>query len=386
MSLSAEKFQQLDINGHKTGPTYNASYIAFSLNHTKFALCYEDAVTIHNSDSGVHTAELHLTDECWALCCCFSPDDSLVAVASERIAYVWNLSNSVPHLVAMFSGHSDDIASLVFSSPSSLISASEDSSVKFWQIGISSTDKVSTDPISTLTTSAPIHFVSLQAKEGIAISGDSNGVVKIWDILTGLCKTSFQTSVGDHFWGDAQLIDGRLLLIWGWKYIVHIWDSEKGELSQTLGSVGSAGLRISGDGSKVFNVCMDDFKGRIQVWSIQTWELVGEVDLEAGYFYCIDPFCADGSKLWVQDENLISKGWDFKLSASSPIPLSNSSSERPYLDFINGTSLETIPSFVKNTVTGKDTFRLFGKYEAPHNNNTRWEVNIWSLVMKMDKC
>ena len=372
MALSGKKVQQLDIDGYQTGPTYNASHTTFSLNHTQFVLCNENAVTVHNSDSGVLAAELHLTDECHAQYCCFSPDDSLVAVASERVAYVWNISNSVPHLVATFSGHSDYITSLVFSSPSSLISASEDSSVKFWQIGISSTDKVSTDPISTLTTSVPIQFVSLQTKEGIAISGDSNGVVKIWDILTGLCKTSFQTSARKSFWGDAQLIDGRLLLIWGLKD-VHIWESEKGELSQTLGSAGSGGLRISGDGSKVFNVYWNDSASRIQVWSIQTWELVDEVDLETGKFYKISPFCADGSKLWVQDRNLIFKGWDFKVSASSLIPLSNSSSERPYLDFINDTTQESKPSFVKNTMTGEEAFRLAGKYEKPHIGNARWD-------------
>jgi hypothetical protein len=59
--------------------------------------------------------------------------------------------------------------------------------------------------------------VSLQANAGIAISSDINGVVKTWDISTGLCKATFQTpaarSVYSHG-GDARLIDGKLIYVW----------------------------------------------------------------------------------------------------------------------------------------------------------------------------
>ena len=366
ISISGNKVQQWDIGGSQTGFTYNASHIAFSPNHTQFALCHGSAITVQDFDSGAILVEFYLSNDCCPEYCCFSPDGSLVAVASKTIAYVWSVANPVPHLVATFADHIDDITSLVFLSPSSLTSASLDRSVKFWQIGVSSTDQVATDSKSTQTTSVPIEFVSLQAKEGIVISGDSNGMVSIWDISTGLWKTSFQTPAKDNFWGDARLIDDRLLLVWGWKDKIRIWDSERGEFPQTLNSIESLGLRISGDGFKVFNVDWDGSVSRIQAWSMWTWEPAGEVELEGGKKYYLDSFHADGSRVWVQSD-LITKGWDFNISNSTPIPLSNLSSERPYLDFIDGASFENGPPVVKNTAARKEVFRLSGKYVRPYS-------------------
>ena len=365
ITVSSNKVNQWNISGHETGPTYNGSFIAFSSVCSQFALCDKNVVTVQNSDSGAITVRFSLPVNGHAKCCCFSPNGRLIAVACNTIAHVWEIVNSAPHLVATFVGHIDNITSLVFSSSSSLISASQDGLVRFWQIGAPPTDLVSTDLNSAISTLASIEFVSLQAKEGIAISGDSNGVVKIWDLTTGLCKESLQTPARKTFWGDAQLIDGRVLFFWGLRGGIHIWDSEKGEFPQELHSNYSLGLRISGDGSKVFNVDQDDSVTRIQAWSIWTWKPVGKVELMNGERYYLESFHADCSKVWVQSNDLTIKGWDFGNSGSSPILLSNSSSERPYLDFIDGASWENGPSFVKNTVTGKEVFRLSGKYAEP---------------------
>lgn len=371
VTISGDRVQWWGGVGYKTGPTYSASHIAFSPDHTLFALCSGNAVIVQNSRSRVVVADLHLPDGNPALYCCFSPQGNLVAVASKKMAYVWNIASSVPDLVATFSGHFNDITSLVFSSPSSLISASEDRSVKFWQIGVSSVDQAATDLKPTLSTSASIEFVSLQAEDGVAISGHSDGVVQIWDILTGLCKTSFQTPARETFQGDAQLINDRLLFIWGWKGRIHIWDSEKGEFPKTFNSERSLGLRISGDRSKVFNVNWQGSISRIQTWSMWTWVFVGEMELEVGKIYHLDCFHADGSDVWVQSGDLKTKGWDFQTPSPSLIPISNYPSRRPYLDFINGAFWRNGPSFVKDGVTGKEVFRLSGKYAKPHS--VRWD-------------
>ena len=371
--ISGGKFQKWNINDSQIESTCNASQITFSPDHTQFALCNENGITIKNSDSGAPATEFQLPDINFAECCCFSPDGSHIAVGSSKIVCVWNIIHSVPHHIATFAGHAKDITSLVFTSPSSLISASRDKSVKLWQIESLSTDQAANDLKPTQATPSSIEFVSLQAKEGIAISGDSNGVVRIWDISTGLCKTSFQTPARNKFCGDAQMIDGRLLFIWGLKDGIHIWDSEQGELPQKSNSVHSSDLRISGDGSKVFDMNWSKSVWRIQARSILSWELTGEVELEGGsnLLYFLDQFCADGSKVWVQSTDSTIKGWDFKIPGSSPIPLPNSSPERPYLDFVDGAYWMDGPPFIKNTVTGREVFGLSGKYAEPHK--AQWD-------------
>jgi WD40 repeat protein len=120
-------------------------------------------------------------------CCCFSPDGRLIAVAAGNIIYIWNVTSSDPHLVRTFIGHTNKVTSIVFSSPSTLISVSFDKSVKFWQVYTSSPELVATSPESTPVGLPLVSSISLQARDGIAISSNTAWVVKTWDILTSPC-------------------------------------------------------------------------------------------------------------------------------------------------------------------------------------------------------
>jgi len=142
ISICCNKVLQWNINGHQIPPTYNATQIAFSPDHTQLALCDGKVVTVRNSDSGAIVTEFYITSGS-TKCCCFSPDGRLVAVAAGNTAYVLDLTSPGSHLIAIFDGHTAAITSLVFTSPSSLVSASRDSSIKFWKIGTLSTDTVS---------------------------------------------------------------------------------------------------------------------------------------------------------------------------------------------------------------------------------------------------
>jgi len=104
--------------------------------------------------------------------------------------------------------------------------------MRFWKISTSSMDPVAlnSEPISP--TLAPIRSVSLQAKDCLAFSIDSEGVVKIRDILTGCCKETHKTQTKDINCGDMQLIGNRLIIVWCKepKGDVYIWKAEKGRL------------------------------------------------------------------------------------------------------------------------------------------------------------
>ena len=173
ISVSDGEVWQWDINGHQIPPIYNGFYIAFSQDHTQFALCNKEVITVQNSDSRAIVAAFCLANS-ETKYCCFSPDGRLVAAAAGNTAYIWNITGPGSHPVETFVGHTNNITSLVFSSPSSLISISEDRTVKFWQIGLLSADPVAMDPGST---SPSIQSISLQAGADVAISSDEEKMV-----------------------------------------------------------------------------------------------------------------------------------------------------------------------------------------------------------------
>ena len=283
--------------------------------------------------------------------------------------YIWNITGSDPHLIETLTGHSNIITHLIF--PSSLISASDDRTIKFWQISTKSTDLPATDTVSTPPTLSSIGSVSLQGRDGVAISSDSAGVVKTWDILTGLCKAAIQTPAEGRTWRDVQFIEGRLIVVWYQDQKIWIWDAEKGEYLQVVDIPidNARGVRISGDGSKVF--CLA--RGSIQAWSIWTGEPMGSVELEDETYF--DPLYMYGSKIWVCFKDSSTQGWDFGISGSSPIPLSHTLPDRPHLSS-HGNRWGTSLSIIKDTVTGKEVFRLVGRYAKL--DEVQWDG--WYLV------
>ena len=367
--IYGEKVWEWDLNGQQIPLTYNGTHMAISPDCTEFALCNQDVITVQDSTSGATKAQFHITAG-RAKFSCFSPDGRLIAAAASSIAYVWDITSTDTLPMGTLVGHYAEIRSLIFSSTSSLVSISLDCSVRFWQIGV-----LPTSPIVAVSEFTPpalsiIQSVSLHARTGIAISSDKKGVVKIWDISTGLCKLSFQTPVGYNFWRDTRLKDDKLTVVWCKHNQLYIWDTNNDgspKIAATLSS-GCMGLRISGDGSKVF--CLS--KELIQAWFIHTREPVGEVKLELEQEFYLDPLQMDDSKIWIRLNDTSTKGWDFGVPNSLPVPLSDGPMGRPLLDLISGPSwqIEGI-SWIKNTATGKEVFQFSGRYAKP--NKIQWD-------------
>ena len=351
--------RQWGIDGHQIDPPYAGSYVAFSSDGTQFVSCAQKAVTVQNTDFGATVAKFYLIDSI-PKHCCFSPDGRLITASVGNTIYVWDISSPDPHLVKTLMGHTDNITSLVFSSSLTLISASEDKSVKFWDISVLSVDPVACD---TEPTVAPISTVSLQSKDMLAFSIDSTGVVKTWDILTGLCKESFKTEANEIHYGDMQLISGRLIVVWckWYRNEIHVWDAEKGRfLIKDVNRPATRGIRITGDGTRVLRVN----KESIQAWSIWTREPAGMQGLEGNAEKYLDPIQMDGSKVLVRS-GVFTQGWDFGVPGSIPTQLSEASSDRPHLDFIVDEWPEIYPYRIEDRVTGNEVFRLYGRYANP---------------------
>ena len=259
--------------------------------------------------------------------------------------------------IKTFNGHLEDITSLTFSS--SLITSSWDRSIKLWQVGALLADPVVTGPM-LIPPSAEMELITLQTDHGAVISYYSDGVVRVWDLSTGLCKLSLQTPATGISHMDTRLINSRLVLAWWAQKKIHIWDAEKQELLQTMDTSGQhfvKGIKISGDGSKVF--CL--MGGFLQAWSIWTGEAIGEVQLGLfnGKFHNVD-----GSSVWVHTSwpETKTKGWDFGIPGPHPVPLLSMPQNKYCLHFIDEKGDQTGPFWVEDTVTSRKVLQLPARF------------------------
>ena len=359
-----------DTNGCQIGPTYEGHHAAFSSDGAYFVSCEESTAVVRTSKSGAVIAVLQVPSDRFE-CCNFSLDGKFVAGAAGNTIYIWDITGSGPCLVETLTGHRDSIISLVFSP--SLTSLSKDGSIKFWQSSASFMNSAVAVSGPTPLALASIRAVTLQTDDGIAISHDSAGVVRSWDILTGLCKATFQgpvvNSTPADMQGDMRLIDDGLIIIWYRDKYMHIWNIKKGASpSQVIDVPWKSYVTspvMSRDGSKVF-LLVDK---TIQAWSVWTGKVVGGVKLEGkaklGRGFSAHLTVHD-SRVWVDLKDSQTQGWDFGTSGSAPIPLSNVAPGGP--DLVLRTKWGKANRYrVEDKVTGDEVFQLSGRYAHPTN-------------------
>jgi len=357
---------QWDIDGHYIGLIHNGYQIAFSPDGTQCILREEEDVTIQNINSGVIVAQFYMSSSSHSSCCCFSPDGTLLAVVNNNTdVCVLYIAGTDLYLIETFTGHATSITSLVFSSPSSLISTSDDKSVKFWWIGTSLTNQVVTDPKSTAFNLAS----TKSTKNGPIIPIDlPDGVMKTWGVSTRSYKGSLQISDKDSHQSNILLIDSVLIFVWYTDGKINIWDAGQGELLHTIDVPGGTvkDLRVSGDGSKVF--CL--YEESIQAWDIWTREAVGKGEFQSNKnkesFFSSSPsiVATDASKVWINAGFFMGvHGWDFGILGLPPHKLSN---ELPDMHHLNDTKLWEIDmSRMKDIATGKVVFQLPERFGKP---------------------
>ena len=301
---------------------------------------------------------------------CFSTSGEFAVGVSKGTACVWDITGSA-HLVETFTLRDTNISSVVFSS--SLISASSDKSVRFWQVGGSSPNQVATKTRSTTLASTGVTSIFLQAEERTAITIDSNGEVVLWVLPTGLRKVSFQAFEADGgYASDARVIQGELVVaFYGrdsiWK--ISTWDVEKEEYLKTVDLPPEAhiydhNLRISGDGTRAFGLG----EQCIQTWSTSNGKSAGDISFEWLFHSRSPPFVVDDSRLWIRSGDSPARGWDLRNPRSPPLPSSDMPLDGRRLDFIEADDTsgpDTGPTRIKNSTTKKEVFRLPERFGQP---------------------
>ena len=280
MSISAgNNVQQWNTtNGEKIGRPLSGRHLAFSLDGRYFVLCGMGALTVRDSRSRKVITTLRFPHQDFSYCR-FSPSGEFVAGVAGATIYIWNVTstNSASHFIGTFTPHNSEISSLSYSS--SLISAHEDGKIRFSQIVGGSTGSTAANTESTtLANSTDITCITLQAEDGFAITVDSAGTVKLWDLSIGLPKTLLQTSETERVVKCARLVKGTLILAHcytshneTWDLGISTWDVEAQKrlrmkyLDNALW-FGNNGFVLSEDGTTMFSMGEEE----IQAWCTQT--------------------------------------------------------------------------------------------------------------------
>ena len=360
LSSGDSTVQHWSIDGHQICSPIAGSDVAFSPDGTQFVSYMGRTVTSRDTDSKKTVMQFDVARDTYY--CSFSPDGRFIVVVSLHTIDLWDISSPKPCLFQTLIGHTGRISCLTFLSPLILVSASMDCTIKFWQIDSSLTSPSTSGLESPLPTSIPIKAVSLQVKDGLAFSIDSEGVVKIWDILTGLCKESIITPAKDIFYGDMQVTSRGLVVSWRMEQdnSVYIWNAQQDKVQNTGLKLLYGGLRISEDGSRVF--CVDYRK--MQSWSMETQKHI-RIDSDVCWRF-LDPLRMNNSKILAYTHGLSTEVWDFGPPGSTCIQLSELSLDRPLLKLTDiRTWLHGSLVWIEDSVTGKVIFQLYGKYKHP---------------------
>ena len=358
--------QQWDVDGHQIGTSYQEEPLqdlAYSSDGTRLASCGPMATTVRDSESGAVVVRIGAPGPAALARCCFSPDGRFVACAAGATIYIWDITISGNTPVARLVGHSSEILFIAF--PSSIISASDDQSMKLWQSSSFFVDPKTTDHTPAPHGSAPIWSTNLFAKDNTVVTSDAFGMVRTWDLTTGRCNSSLSTpAIGKC---DTHLAGGVLMLVWwaGEEKQYHVWDVGKGQLFQRFRSSHDyvEDIKISGDGSKVFGL----HGNWIEAVSMQTGGIVGRVRIPVVRMDRYKLFVR-GSKVGVA--NPCRRGWDFgglEVSGFGEFP------DQPRLDLVNWSterdgampSTERVTRWIGDTVTGGLVFRIPERYIKP---------------------
>jgi WD40 repeat protein/serine/threonine protein kinase len=214
----------------------------------------------------------------------FSADGDFLATAGEDgTVKVWQLSvdrdgrkfwdparNPEP---LTLQGHSDAVRLVVFSRDGKrLASASEDHTVKVWDLPPPAERSGLTKPLEAVATlsghTAAVRSVAFRPDGKVVVSGSADRTVRVWDVAGG---TELHRLTG-HRYGVTCVAfspDGKHLASGSEDKQVKVWDAETGKEIHTFAGPRRwvTGVAFSPDGKQLVSAGLD---GTVRVWDWQT--------------------------------------------------------------------------------------------------------------------
>lgn len=146
----------------------------------------------------------------------FSPDEKNLAIASDKKVIIQNLSADKPAF--QLKGHEDRIRSMIYNHKGNiLISASDDASIRVWDLLNQSSTKV------LISHTNPVTTIKLSPDGCFALTAGAGQVVRIWDTSTWLVIANFKAA-DEEIHSLCFSSDGTKIMTGSFDGYLRLWD------------------------------------------------------------------------------------------------------------------------------------------------------------------
>jgi WD40 repeat protein len=276
------------------------NFIVFSPDGTLLAVATSEKILILKlaNDNAELSRKIESTTDNIFTCLAFSPDGTkLVSGSIENKVRVWNVENG--SMVATMVGHTMAITGVAFlSNGEKVVSASSDGTIRVWSINGTLALDITTlkSRVSSFAVSPDGQYLLSSSQDGkIIIFRSIDGTVL--GQITG--HTTFVRSV-------LFLPDDSMLISSSWDKSISVWKIVEGTKSKSLeghsGEVQS--LAISPDGKTIASAGWDD---QIIIWDLQNMKMVNKIKYNFGNVLSIK-YTPDGQSIIVcSDDGTVTK-------------------------------------------------------------------------------
>ncbi|MCG9129422.1 PD40 domain-containing protein [Candidatus Poribacteria bacterium] len=203
----------------------------------------------------------------------FSPDNSLIAVASSIGVWLYDANTGIEQ--DLFTNHSRRINSVSFSPDGNTLASSSSGEFLLWDVSTGNLLSVLSAHADEIT---DLEF-SPDGKTLATCSWYEDSSVRLWDVATGRMITAFDEDEDDVTCLEFSP-DGKILATGGYgkKNIIKLWDVATGKLDKTIptnsqhGAIGVPDISFSPDGKTLVS-CEGRWNGSIHLWDVATGSL-----------------------------------------------------------------------------------------------------------------
>ena len=268
-------------------------------------------ITIWDMENGSELAVLDgHTTTVWDLD--FSPDASLLASGSDDGSIrLWDLETEAS--LTTIDNHIAPVFMTRFTPDGhTLVSAAEDGTLHIWGAEEVSSQKIAISPnnAAALAQQSYIHAgqaISLAFSEGALASGSQDGIVTLWDPVTGIELVNITGHAG-WVYGLSFSPDGSTLASSGQDGLVAVWDTNTGANILTINAQAGeiSSVAYSSDGSLLATGSQD---GSVDFWDSRSGERVNALAGHSQWVWDV-AFSPDGLMLASASADRTVKLWD----------------------------------------------------------------------------